>query len=114
MKEDLAGRLAQLSPSKQALVIQELLSKLEDLERLRNEPIAIIGMSCRFPGEARNPQAFWELLTRAGDAISEVPLDRWDWRAFHDSDPMAAGKTNTRWGGFLSQLADFDAQAFGL
>ncbi|HKX31666.1 MAG TPA: beta-ketoacyl synthase N-terminal-like domain-containing protein, partial [Blastocatellia bacterium] len=78
------------------------------------EPIAIIGMSCRFPGGARDPRAFWTLLRQAGDAITEVPPDRWDWRAFCDAEPMTPGKINARWGGFLPEVASFDAQAFGL
>src|SRR5688572_31853125 len=114
MKEDLAQRLAQLSPAKQALVVRQLQSRLEALERSQAEPIAIIGMSCRFPGGARDPQSFWEFLKEGGDAITEVPSDRWDWRAFCDPEPMTPGKANTRWGGFLSGVADFDAHAFGL
>jgi len=112
--KDLAHRLAHLSPAKQALVIQQLQSKLEALERLEAEPIAIIGMGCRFPGEAHDPSSFWALLKEGRDAITEVSPDRWDWRDFCDPEPMIPGKTNTRWGGFLSQVADFDAHAFGL
>ena len=112
--KDLIQQFARLSPAKQALLIQQLQSKLEAQERLQVEPIAIIGMSCRFPGDARTPQSFWKFLSDGGDAITEVPPDRWDWRATCDSEPMTLGKINTRWGGFLSEVADFDAQAFGL
>jgi len=112
--KDLDHRLAHLSPAKQALVIQQLQSKLEALERLKAEPIAIIGMGCRFPGDAHDPSSFWALLKEGRDAITEVPSDRWDWRDFCDPEPMTPGKVNTRWGGFLSRVADFDAHAFGL
>jgi len=114
MKADLAQKFARLSPVKQALLVQELQSRLEALERLQVEPIAIIGISCRFPGGARDPQSFWTFLREGGDAITEVPPDRWDWRAFCDPGPVTPGKINTRWGGFIQQLADFDATAFGI
>src|SRR5437762_9065692 len=57
------------------------------------EPIAIIGLGCRFPGGASHPQAFWELLCRGVDAITEVPAERWDARRFYDPDPDKPGKT---------------------
>ena len=66
-----------------------------------DEPIAIIGMSCRFPGGANSPEAFWELLQRGGDAISEVPASRWDADSYYDPDPEAPGKMITKMGGFL-------------
>lgn len=77
------------------------------------EPIAIIGIGCRFPG-AKDPQAFWRLLRDGGEAISEVPADRWDAAAFYDPDPAAPGKINTRFGGFLDQIDQFDAAFFRL
>jgi acyl transferase domain-containing protein len=75
------------------------------------EPIAIVGMSCRFPGAA-NPQAFWQLLREGATAIREVPADRWDLATFYDEDASAPGKMYTRWGGFLDQLDQFDAAFF--
>ncbi|HEX2324051.1 MAG TPA: type I polyketide synthase, partial [Chloroflexota bacterium] len=78
------------------------------------EPIAIVGMACRFPG-APAVDAYWELLAGGVDAISEVPPERWSLDAFYDSDPGAPGKVITRWGGFLSQPLDaFDARFFGM
>jgi acyl transferase domain-containing protein/acyl carrier protein len=77
------------------------------------DPIAVIGIGCRFPG-AENPKAFWNLLCEGVDAITEVPPDRWDARAFYDPDPATPGKMNTRWGGFLDDVAQFDAQFFGI
>jgi acyl transferase domain-containing protein/NADP-dependent 3-hydroxy acid dehydrogenase YdfG/pimeloyl-ACP methyl ester carboxylesterase len=78
------------------------------------EPIAVVGMSCRFPGGADSPEAFWSLLREGVDVISEVPGDRWDADAWFDPDPDAAGKMYTRWGGFLPGLDRFDAAFFGI
>jgi acyl transferase domain-containing protein len=77
------------------------------------EPIAVIGIGCRFPG-APNPEAFWQLLYNGVDAVTEVPSERWDINAFYDADPVAQGKMNTRWGGFLDQIAQFDPGFFGI
>ncbi|WP_458789382.1 choline/carnitine O-acyltransferase [Adonisia turfae] len=79
----------------------------------RKDPIAIIGLSCRFPG-SENPEAFWELLKRGGDAITEIPDSRWDIDAFYDPDPAKPDKMNTRWGGFLPQVDQFDPQFFNI
>jgi len=80
---------------------------------LEMEPIAIIGVGCRFPG-ARNPEAFWQLLCNGVDAITEVPADRWDVDALYDPTPGSRGKMSTRWGGFLEQVDQFDSQFFGI
>ncbi len=85
----------------------------QDRPGANNEPIAIIGIGCRFPG-ANDPAAFWQLLRDGVDAIREVPADRFDQRTFYDPDPMAPGKMNTRWGGFLGQVNQFDANFFGI
>jgi myxalamid-type polyketide synthase MxaE and MxaD len=79
----------------------------------KNEPIAIIGIGCRFPG-ANDPAAFWQLLRDGVDAIREVPADRFDQHAFYDPDPAIPGKMNTRWGGFLGQVDQFDPHFFGI
>ncbi len=78
-----------------------------------NESIAIIGIGCRFPG-AKDASAFWQLLRNGGDAIREVPADRFDHHAFYDPDPAMPGKMNTRWGGFLDQVDQFDPNFFGI
>src|SRR5688500_20087313 len=75
----------------------------------RAEPIAIIGIGCRFPGGANDPAQFWCLLTDGVDAISDVPEDRWHVRAFYDPEPGKPGKTYTRRGGFISGIDQFDA-----
>jgi acyl transferase domain-containing protein len=83
-----------------------------DVER---EPIAIIGMACRFPGGADSPSSFWQILRDGVDAIREVPEDRWDVDVLYDPDPGAPGKMSTRWGGFLAGPVDaFDARFFGI
>jgi acyl transferase domain-containing protein/aryl carrier-like protein len=78
-----------------------------------NEPIAVVGMACRFP-KAPDLEAFWRLLRDGVDAITEVPRDRWDIEALYDDDPGAPGKMSTRWGGFLDQVDRFDAPFFGI
>src|SRR5262249_2040628 len=77
------------------------------------EPIAIVGLHCRLPG-AKDPEAFWQLLSGGVDAITEVPADRWDVDAYYDPRPGIPGKANTRWGGFVDDLYQFDAQFFGI
>jgi acyl transferase domain-containing protein/acyl carrier protein len=78
------------------------------------EPIAILGMACRFPNGVENAEQFWELLSRGGDAVSEIPPDRWDVNSFYDPDPQTPGKMYTRYGGFLHNVDLFDAQFFGI
>jgi phthiocerol/phenolphthiocerol synthesis type-I polyketide synthase C len=77
------------------------------------EPIAIVGIGCRFPG-AKDPEAFWQLLRDGVEAISEVPSDRWDINAFYDANPGVPGKMSTRWGGFLEHVDLFDPHFFGI
>jgi acyl carrier protein len=84
-----------------------------DRARTIGEPLAVIGIGCRFPG-ADGPQAFWRLLCDGVDAIREVPADRWDAASLYDPNPGAAGKMNTRWGGFLERIDAFDAHFFGV
>ncbi|MFD9545582.1 SDR family NAD(P)-dependent oxidoreductase, partial [Streptomyces sp. NPDC060022] len=80
-----------------------------------DDPIVIVGMSCRFPGGATNPAALWQLLRDGGDAITEFPSDRgWDVDALFDPDPDRQGTTYTRHGGFLPDAGDFDAELFGV
>ncbi len=81
--------------------------------KFTNEPIAIIGLSCRFP-KAPNPKAFWEMLRNGVDAISEVPPDRWNVDAFYSPDQAVPGKTTSRWGGFLDEVDSFDPHFFGI
>ncbi|MFG1954455.1 SDR family NAD(P)-dependent oxidoreductase [Micromonospora sp. NPDC048830] len=78
-----------------------------------SEPIAIVGMACRFP-RAKDIDAYWKLLTAGVDAVTEVPGDRWDVNEFFNPSPTATGKMSTRWGGFLDQVDGFDAEFFGI
>jgi acyl transferase domain-containing protein len=78
-----------------------------------NEPVAIVGIGCRFPG-AKGPQEFWRLLIDGVDAITEVPASRFDINAFYDPAPGAAGKISSRFGGFISDVENFDAGFFGI
>jgi acyl transferase domain-containing protein len=75
------------------------------------EPIAIVGIGCRFPG-AKDKEAFWQLLRDGVDAITEVPSDRWDINSFYDPDPATPNKMNTRWGGFLADIDRFEPEFF--
>jgi acyl transferase domain-containing protein len=110
-----AERLAQLSPEKRALLaLRQMQARLDAAERARHEPIAIIGMGCRFPGDADSPERFWRLLRDGVDAIREIPPERWDVAACYDPDPAAGAKMHTRWGGFLRQVDQFDARFFGI
>lgn len=78
-----------------------------------DEPIAVVAVSCRFPG-APNPEAFWDVLAGGVDAIREVPEDRFDIDEFYDPDPDTPGKTYTRFGGFLDGIDEFDPEFFGI
>lgn len=78
------------------------------------EPIAIVGIGCRFPGGADDPETFWRQLAEGIDAIREVPPERWDVEQFYDPDPEAPGKMYTRRGGFLTSVDSFDPRFFGI
>src|SRR6516162_4903628 len=77
------------------------------------EPIAVVGMACRFPGGA-NPDEFWDFLARGGDAVREIPAERWDLDAYYDPDPDAKGKMYTRSGTFIPDYDQFSAAFFGI
>ncbi len=83
-------------------------------ERTPPEPIAIIGIGCRFPGGADSPQTFWRLLLDGVDAITEIPRDRFDLDVFFDPRPATPGKVSTRYGGFLEGIDRLDADFFGI
>ncbi|WP_051766788.1 type I polyketide synthase [Saccharothrix syringae] len=79
------------------------------------DPIAIVAMSCRYPGEVRTPEQLWRLLAEGGDGITSFPTDRgWDLDALYDPEPGKVGKTCSLEGGFLHDAADFDAEFFGI
>ena len=81
-------------------------------QEYKSEPIAIIGMSCRFPGGVNSPEEFWELLINKKDAITDIPADRWDKDSFYHPDTSVRGKMNVTQGGFLENIDQFDAELF--
>jgi acyl transferase domain-containing protein/acyl carrier protein/protein-L-isoaspartate O-methyltransferase len=111
---DFLERISKLSPKRLALLALELQTRVEALESESPEPLAVVGLGCRFPGGADSPAAFWDLLRRGDDAITEVPRDRWDVDAYYHPDPDAPGRMSTRFGGFLRDVDRFDAQFFGI
>jgi phthiocerol/phenolphthiocerol synthesis type-I polyketide synthase E len=77
-----------------------------------NEPIAIVGMACRFPGDANTPEAFWQLLKRGKNAVTDIPSERWNIDDFYDPSPTTPGKMYTRHGCFMQDISLFDAHFF--
>src|SRR5215472_8497950 len=98
-----ANEHSELGKLKQAVTaLQQMRAKLEALQRAKSQPIAIVGMACRFPGGANSPQEFWDLLKTGRDAITEVPAGR-----FGDDGMRKikeAGLPALKWGGFLDQV----------
>jgi acyl transferase domain-containing protein/NADPH:quinone reductase-like Zn-dependent oxidoreductase len=111
---DLARRIAALSPERQALLKTRLAGALGAEAPSASEPLAVVGVGCRFPGGADTPERFWQLVHDGVDAVTEVPADRWDAAALYDADPNAPGKTSTRWGGFVDGFDRFDLSFFGI
>ena len=105
---DVAQRLAKLSPTQRQLLEQRLKQKPSVAQ-----PVAIVGMSCRFPG-APDLDSYWRLIEEQRSAVTEVPDDRWDIDQFYDQDPDTPGKTAVRWGAFVDNVKDFDAKFFGI
>ncbi|WP_222108252.1 type I polyketide synthase [Streptomyces sp. SAJ15] len=106
-------------------LIEALRKSLKETERLRQqnrrllaqqtEPLAIVGMSCRYPGGVTSPDELWELVASGRDAVSGLPTDRgWDVEELYDPDPDRLGKAYTRSGGFLERPGEFDADFFGI
>jgi acyl transferase domain-containing protein len=86
--------------------------KVEELDF--REPIAIVGIGCRFPGNARDAESFWNLIASGTSAITEVPADRWNADRYYHPDPLATERMVTKWGGFVDQLKRFDAAFWGV
>lgn len=78
------------------------------------DPVAVIGMACRLPKGVDSPEALWTALLRGDDLISEVPADRWDVDEYYDPEPGVPGRSVSRWGGFLDDVAGFDSEFFGI
>src|ERR1700742_66750 len=110
----LAERAAQMSPKAREVLARELVRAGTAFPTDVAEPIAVLGIGCRLPGNVSGPESFWQLLVAGRDAVGEVPADRWDGDAFYDPDPQAPGRMTTKWGGFLDDVAGFDADFFGI
>src|SRR6201993_2319279 len=78
------------------------------------EPVAVVGIGCRFPGGAVGPEGYWKFLANGGEGISEIPPDRWNADEYYDPDQFAPGRMSSKWGGFLPDVAGFDADYFGI
>ena len=96
-----------------AVVIKHLREELERERHARTEPIAILGMACRLPGGVKTPEDYWQLLSDGTDAIREIPPDRWNVDDYYDPN-LTPGTMNTRWGGFIDDIDQFDPAFFDL
>ncbi|WP_399217491.1 SDR family NAD(P)-dependent oxidoreductase [Streptomyces sp. SAJ15] len=95
--------------------LHETRRRLQEVESENQEPIAIVGMSCRYPGGIQSPEDLWRLVSEGGDGISEFPTDRgWDIERLFDADPDGAGTSYVREGGFLHDANYFDPAFFGI
>ncbi|HEY1809449.1 MAG TPA: polyketide synthase, partial [Acidobacteriaceae bacterium] len=104
-----------LSADKQTLLaLRQLRQRVQELESAAREPIAIVGMGCRFPGGVSSPEDFWELLEGKRDAITAIPRWRVDLDPIFAPYPAQAGRTYSRWAGLLERPDAFDAEFFGI
>ncbi|AGL16003.1 modular polyketide synthase [Actinoplanes sp. N902-109] len=94
---------------------QDARARLREAEARATEPLAIVGMACRFPGGAGTPEQFWELLSTGGDAVGAFPADRgWDTEGLYDPDRERRGTSYVQSGAFISDATEFDAGFFGI
>ncbi len=94
--------------------IKKLRSQLQRQRADKHQDIAICGMSCRFPGQANNPNQFYQNVLEGKDGITEVPLSRWDNKFYYDKDRQAKGKIYTKYGGFIDRMDCFDFESFNI
>lgn len=93
------------------VALKDVRAQRDALLQQKSEPIAIVGMACRFPGNADTPEGFFDLLTRGVDTVTAIPADRWAFDARNDADPRLQG---ARWGAFTKDIDLFDAAFFGI
>ncbi|MCB0209451.1 MAG: SDR family NAD(P)-dependent oxidoreductase [Anaerolineae bacterium] len=104
-----------LSPLQRAVwALEKMQTRLDAVEHARHEPIAIIGMSCRFPGGANNPDTFWQMLRNGVDAVTEAPVARWNANAYDDPTLDDLTQSCIRYGAYLDRIDQFDPQFFGI
>ncbi|MEV0538013.1 type I polyketide synthase, partial [Kitasatospora sp. NPDC050463] len=95
--------------------LRQTRERLRAVEAASTEPVAVVGIGCRYPGGVRSPEDLWRLVESGTDAISGLPADRgWDLAGLYDADPDASGRSYVRAGGFLDAATDFDAGFFGI
>ncbi|MBP6986318.1 MAG: hypothetical protein KBB83_07020, partial [Alphaproteobacteria bacterium] len=94
--------------------ILRLEERISELNNARQEPIAIIGMGCRFPGGANSPEEFWQLLSQGYSAVTEIPQDRWNIKQFYSEDANVPGKMYTKQGAFLDNIDMFEPEFFSI
>ena len=97
-----------------ALALAKMKQRMLDQDAKANEPIAIIGMGCRFPGGVNSPEQLWQLLSQGEHGIVDVPDDRWDMDQLYSDQRGAAGKMYTRKAGFIDRPGYFDPEFFGI
>ena len=107
-------RLKGLSHKQLLLLALDQQEQIDTARKRDHEPIAVVGIGCRMPGGGNDPQAFWSVLHEGHDAIREVPADRWDIDMLFHADPDMPGRMSVRNGGFLEDVAGFDAAFFGI
>ncbi|GHG84777.1 type I polyketide synthase [Comamonas sp. JC664] len=109
-----AETIAMYSPKRFALLAMELKSRLDAVDAVHSEPVAIIGMGCRFPGGGNSLASYWELLCNGVDAVTEMPPSRWPLEALARMAPEVLEKPGAKWGAFIEGVDRFDADFFGV
>ncbi|MER6693777.1 beta-ketoacyl synthase N-terminal-like domain-containing protein, partial [Streptomyces minutiscleroticus] len=95
--------------------LRETRARVAELEERQNEPIAVVGIGCRYPGGVSDAEELWQVVTEGRDTVSGLPVNRgWDLAHLYDPDPDAPGRSYSREGGFLHDADRFDASFFGI